>query len=325
VVTGSNARVVILFPGALGDLILAMGALAAVRARHAGAHVTLAVRDPLRALAATTGVADTIASLDGADAIGLFGGSTLPAWFGEKPIVYGWVGTRDAGVAARLRSHAHRAKLFSVIRDEGSEHAAVAYLRQVGANGAVAAWRWPSALASARAADVRAAIDRPLLAMHAGAGARRKRWSLDGFVDLAKRWCVGVVRSSRSPGRPRRGRRRSRARRGAPSTGAADVAACSARRVCGQRQRRQPPGRRSARRASRCSARRRPADGRAALDRAAQAGGPFADGIATPRRSRAWDALERHGCLDKLQGQIALRLVVVSVHIFRARRADRPE
>jgi len=189
VVTGSNARVVILFPGALGDLILAMGALAAVRARHAGAHLTLAVRDPLRPLVATTGIGDTVASLDDADAVGLFGGSRLPAWFGERPIVYAWIGTRDPDVASRLRSLAHRAELFSVIRDDGSEHAAVSYLRQVGANGAVPAWRWPAALPSGRAADVRNAIDRPLLTLHAGAGARRKCWAADGFAGLAKRWC----------------------------------------------------------------------------------------------------------------------------------------
>ena len=37
----------------------------------------------------------------------------------------------------------------------------------------------------------------------------------------------------------------------------------------------------------------------------AQAGGPFADGIATRALpvARAWAALERRGCLDKLQGR----------------------
>ena len=309
-VTGSNARVVILFPGALGDLILAMGALAAVRARHAGAHVTLAVRDSLRALAATTDVADRIVSLDGADAIGLFGGPSLPAWFGEKPIVYGWVGSRDADVAARLRSHARRTALFSVIRDDGSEHAAVAYLRQVGANGAVAAWRWPSALASARAADVRGAIDRPLLALHAGAGARRKRWAPDAFVELAKRWCDrgGAVVEIAGPAEEDT----------APLPHATwravdwplpDVAALLARADAyagndsGVSHLAGAVGAAGVAVFGPTSARRWAPRGGSIEP--LQARGPFADGIATRALpvARAWDALGRRGCLDKLQGR----------------------
>jgi hypothetical protein len=59
--------------------------------------------------------------------------------------------------------------------------------------------------------------------------------------------------------------------------------------------------------ASRCSARRRPVGGRRAAARSSRyrPRGPFADGIATRALpvARAWDALERRGCLDKLQGR----------------------
>src|SRR5262249_45045219 len=82
---GSTPRVVVLFPGALGDLVLAMPALGGLRARHADAHLTLVVAGWLEALAATSGVADSIAGLDDADAAGLFGGTRLPAWIGQRP------------------------------------------------------------------------------------------------------------------------------------------------------------------------------------------------------------------------------------------------
>src|SRR5262249_50701812 len=68
----ASIDVVALFPGALGDLVLMLPALRAWRARHPSARLTLAVAGWLRALAATSGVADAYASVDDADAVGLF-------------------------------------------------------------------------------------------------------------------------------------------------------------------------------------------------------------------------------------------------------------
>jgi ADP-heptose:LPS heptosyltransferase len=180
---------VIVFPGALGDFVLAAAALAAVRARHAGAHVTLAVSGALRPLAATSGLADVTASLDDADAVGLFGGTRMPAWFGERPLLYGWLGTRDAAVADRLRAVAARTELFPIVRDDGAEHAAVAYLRQVGAGDVDAVFRW-SAVSSMPRVDALLPGARPVLAVHAGAGSPAKRWTREGFVGLAERWAA---------------------------------------------------------------------------------------------------------------------------------------
>src|SRR5262249_54766665 len=134
----------VLFPGALGDLVLAEPALRAVRERHAGAELVLAVQGWLRALATTAGLADATASLDDADAAGVFGGGRGPAWLGVRPRLYAWIGTRDPEVGARLRSLAGRAALLPVVRGDGAEHASVEYLRQVGAPLDVAPMpRWP--------------------------------------------------------------------------------------------------------------------------------------------------------------------------------------
>ncbi len=184
----SNPRVVVLFPGALGDLVLAVPAIAGIRARHARARTTLAVAEWLRPLAATSGVPHETASLDDADAVGLFGGSRRPTWFGERPILYAWVGTRDPDVAARLRALAAEAELFAIPRGEGSEHAGSVYRRQVGLTAQDAAFRWPVVEAVPRVEALLHAVPRPRLAVHAGAGSAAKRWAAAGFDAVARRW-----------------------------------------------------------------------------------------------------------------------------------------
>jgi len=184
---GSNTRVVVLFPGALGDLVLARPALLVLRARHAGAHVVLAVHGWLRALAATGDMADEVASLDDADAAGLFGGARLPKWFGDRPELYAWIGTRDPDVAERLRSLAARAALFAVVRDDAPTHASLDYLRQIdAAPDAGPVVPWPAPASTARVEAVGAG--RPLLVVHPGAGAIGKRWPAAGFRVLVDRW-----------------------------------------------------------------------------------------------------------------------------------------
>src|SRR5262249_15596113 len=89
---GSNQSRVLLFPGALGDLCLARPALRALARRHAGASVTLAVSGRLRALAAATGVPDVAAAMDDVASVGLFADVPPPAWLGERPVLYAWLG-----------------------------------------------------------------------------------------------------------------------------------------------------------------------------------------------------------------------------------------
>jgi len=298
-----------LFPGALGDLVLASGALAAVRARHAGAPLTLAVNGALRTLAAASGVADVTASLDDADAAGLFGGTRRPAWFAHPTSLYAWLGTRDAGVAAHLRALAPRVELFPIVRDDGDEHAAVAYARQVGAPEPARAFRWPDLPSTPRVDALLGRITQPVLAVHAGAGSRAKRWAVEGFAALAARWrdagglvveLVGLADHDVPP--------IDRARR-IVEWPLPDVAALLARvdayagndsgvshlagavGACGVA----VFGPTSARRWSPCSETIEPLE----------AVGPFAGGITTHALTveRAWNALGRRGCLDKLRSR----------------------
>ncbi|MGH7894254.1 MAG: glycosyltransferase family 9 protein [Candidatus Binatia bacterium] len=187
----SNQSVVMLFPGALGDLLLALPALRALRRRHAGAHTTLAVGGWLRELAVHTEVADVYASLDDADTAGLFGGTRVPRWFGCRPAVYGWLGRDDPAVRARLGELAAAVQLFAVERGEGTTHAATAYARQIGLEGTpdgLAAAGRLRAPRSRRAAELVTGLRRPVLVVHSGAGSEAKRWAPTGFAAVADAW-----------------------------------------------------------------------------------------------------------------------------------------
>jgi len=184
---------VAIFPGALGDLLLALPALRALRARHRVAALTLVVSEPLRALARLAAVADRVESLDGPGTAWLFGAGRRPAWLAGRPAVYAWIGSRDPGVAARLGAVASHVELFAVERGDGPLHAAVAYARGVGLAACEPADLAPAArlaVPTTPAAEaVRARGAGPLLALHRGAGASAKRWSRAAFEIVARRWC----------------------------------------------------------------------------------------------------------------------------------------
>jgi heptosyltransferase-3 len=189
---GSIRTVVGVFPGALGDFLLALPALRALRARHAGARLVLVVGEALRPLARLADVADAVESLDAADAAWLFGATRLPAWLAARPAcVHAWLGTRDADLRARLAAVADEVRLLAVERGDGVRHAALAYADALGVALAadVAAAAAVVAPPPSNAAEALcAAAPGRLLVVHRGAGGPAKRWPTDGFRAVVAWW-----------------------------------------------------------------------------------------------------------------------------------------
>jgi ADP-heptose:LPS heptosyltransferase len=186
----SIERVAVVFPGALGDLLLALPALRLVRARHAGAHLTLVVNGSLVSLASLVDVADAVASLDDRDGARLFGGDELPTWLAGQPTLYSWIGSGDAALRARLSGATRSAHFHRVEQGPGERHVAAEYIRALGLVPALpepapARIRPP---ASGLAAGLLARLAPPVLAVHPGAGSRAKRWDTAGFVQVANWW-----------------------------------------------------------------------------------------------------------------------------------------
>jgi len=183
----------VIFPGALGDFLLALPALRALRSRHASAELTTVTAEPLRALATLAGVADATASLDAAEAARLFVPGPAPGWLAGRPLVYSWLGADDLDLRRRLSTLTAGARFFRVERGAGRRHAAAAYAAAVGAPAerdvlAAAGCLVPAA---SRAAAARFANQSPVFAIHPGAGARAKRWDVAGFVQVAQWWRSG--------------------------------------------------------------------------------------------------------------------------------------
>src|SRR2546426_2749056 len=91
----SIETVVVVFPGALGDLLLALPALRALRARHDGARFTLVLNERLRDLGRLAGIADATVAFESPDVAALLGSGRVPAWLETRPHVYSWLGAED--------------------------------------------------------------------------------------------------------------------------------------------------------------------------------------------------------------------------------------
>ena len=180
-----------IFPGALGDLLLALPTLRRLRRRHDGASITLVVGGALRGLAGLCGVAEEVQSIDAASTAWLFGGGTMPPWLARRPMVVSWLGGGDPVLGDRLALAGVPARLLGVERGPGRVHAAVAYARAAGVPATRRELAGEARIVPPdrpRARALFAELRRPVLAIHRGAGAPAKRWPRDGFAAVAGEW-----------------------------------------------------------------------------------------------------------------------------------------
>jgi heptosyltransferase-3 len=186
---GSNQTVVVLFPGAMGDIVLVLPTLRRLRAVHAGARLVVAVDRRLAPLIGATGLADRVAVVDGPEIARTLGGGPAPEWWRRAGYLYSWLGGRDPDGRRALARHADRAAFSHVVRGDGPMHAALEYAAAVG-------WRpsWEALAAGATIPVVppggvgARGVERGTLVVHRGAGAVARRWRPDGFARVAGWW-----------------------------------------------------------------------------------------------------------------------------------------
>jgi lipopolysaccharide heptosyltransferase III len=166
-------------PGALGDVLLAVPALRALRRR--GVRLTLAAQPRIARLLQALDETDAAIDFDALGLSAFFTESEAPRWPAVDHVVC-WFGARDPRFAARLRRVAPGAVVAPSIGDgEVWRH----LLDTVGGPADRRAARVPEALVrQGRAALSACGCDerRGVLLIHPGAGSPAKSWATDGFV-----------------------------------------------------------------------------------------------------------------------------------------------
>ena len=196
-------RVLVVHPGALGDVLQAVPALRALAALDGGARVSLAAQPRLAALLAGAGVVDEGLSFDSLGLEALFADAPVPVALADRlagfHAVVSWFGARAAPYPDRLRALAPGAILAPPVPDSGASSggpvwrhllASLAPLTARAGGRAERALVAPVAVPAAwraRARDALGAIGvapaRPVLLVHPGAGGHDKRWPLERFVE----------------------------------------------------------------------------------------------------------------------------------------------
>jgi lipopolysaccharide heptosyltransferase III len=190
----ASRHLLVIHPGALGDVLQAVPALRALAALDGGVRVSLAAQPRLAELLAGAGAVGEAVSFDSLGLEGLFADAPVPAALADRlgryDAVVSWFGARAAPYPERLRALAPRAIVAPPVPDASGAAPVWRHLLSTLAPLGVkpdghnrAALVAPLAVSlewreRARAAitTLRMAGNRPVLLVHPGAGGDWKRW-----------------------------------------------------------------------------------------------------------------------------------------------------
>jgi heptosyltransferase-2 len=201
--TRAVRRVLVIFPGALGDLMCLMPALSAISRRHPGASVELMARFELARLAAGRSVVVRAHSIDAREVGALFGDETsgdARRFFGDFDCIYSFFASDDERFRERLAAATDAEVSFHSFRPAGEGHVSEGYLRAVGEGASMLDARIePTAddLAAARVLLESKCEISNLVVIFPGSGSPAKNWPAGKFAALAstvsKRASVAVI------------------------------------------------------------------------------------------------------------------------------------
>lgn len=197
---GSAKRVLVIFPGALGDFVCVLPAIEALAGRHRGCSIELMARAELARLAAGRTAIRRGHSIDAPHVTALFSESddanpgARDEFFAGYERIYSFFASNDANFRTRLAAATDGEVSFHPFRprDDGANepHIAAAYLRSIGESDALLHPHIEPNREDLRAAAEAIAKARcdlsTLIAIFPGSGSPAKNWPLDKFAALAR-------------------------------------------------------------------------------------------------------------------------------------------
>jgi heptosyltransferase III len=193
-------RVLVIFPGALGDLICLLPALAAIARRHPGASVELMARYELAQLAAGRTVVARGHSIDAREVSALFTDDPsvdAHRFYGDFDRIYSFFASDDSRFRTNLAAATDGEVSLHPFRPDDDGHVSDAYLRSIGIAETALDSRLQPTLndlaAAARALARSKSGGSKLIAIFPGSGSAAKNWPAGKFAMLASMLANAVV------------------------------------------------------------------------------------------------------------------------------------
>lgn len=193
-------EVLVVHPGALGDVLQAVPALVTLRTLPEEPRLVFSGQPRLAALLVGTGAVDDALAFESLGLETLFAAETLPSEIRSRLAgfarVVSWFGSTADRFAERLRSVVPEALVAPPVPETGPpptvwEHL-VATLEPWGVK--APSWLRPLEVPEEWRADARLVLSRlgsdpgrPLLVVHPGAGGAAKRWPAESYADVIRR------------------------------------------------------------------------------------------------------------------------------------------
>jgi ADP-heptose:LPS heptosyltransferase len=191
--TRVSDRTLVIHPGALGDVLLAVPALRALGADRPGGELVLAAQARIGELACTLGVVDRAVRFErlGLDRLFVDDAAADPGGeLARADRVVCWFGARDETFVQRLRGVTRRVVVDRPAPSEGLvwEHL-LRTVSEADGRALCAPLRVPDEVSADGHRALRVAGwdgHRPLIVAHPGAGGPAKRWPVEGFAHVIR-------------------------------------------------------------------------------------------------------------------------------------------
>ena len=186
-------RILVIRGGAIGDFILSLPALKALRDVHPAAHIEILGYKHIAALAENRFYAQAVRSIEYGPLSGFFAKNSklsteLMNYFSSFDLIISYLYDPDEIFERNIQVCGVQNLISGPAKIDNSAHAARQLAQPVEALGIkvvdLAAKIFPSAEDQQLARDFLRDLPRPILAIHPGSGSEKKNWPIESWIDL---------------------------------------------------------------------------------------------------------------------------------------------